>query len=208
MMKNRLSCAEVQRRRGGPKKHSGVICGGIGKVVSRPLESQLFTLKTVRLMMRGVIGQCEVGIVDGSNAQPSAEKGNRAMIVVVARCALYRYRHLFGNPKVNFLVVDHPRDEDPAICEVLKLVKTGTTVWVVTGDTKPDPIMAGAQNAADRGCHVHLFTRHHNASTTGKWDGFHRACSVHAQEAGKGGTFTVHGVCEKTPKATSVSPSA
>lgn len=208
MVKNRLSCAEIQRRRGGAKKHSGVIPRGIGKVVSRPLESQLFTLETVRPMMREVIGKREVFVVDGSNAQPSAERGNRATVVVVAQCVLYRYCHLFGNPNVRFLVVDHPRDEDPAICEVLRGIKTGTTVWVVTGDTKRGPIMVGAQNVMDRGCHVHFFTRHHNTSKTGKRDRFHRACSVHAQEAGKGGTLTVHGVCEETPKATSDSPSA
>jgi hypothetical protein len=204
MVKNKLLCGEIQRRRGGAKKPNGDKRGGIEKVVLRPFKSQIFAPRAINLLLRSLIGHGEVSVVDGSNAQSSAELGNRVTVIVVARCVLNCYRHLFGNLNVRFLVVNHPRDEDPAIHDVLRRIKTGTIIWLVTGDTKPDPIMNGAQNAADRGCRVHIFTRHHNTSTTGKWNMFHKACSVHAQKASKGGSLIVHGVCDDgTPKATS-----
>jgi hypothetical protein len=161
----------------------------------------------MNVLVRMLIQSDELIVVDGSNAQPRGEKGNRVTVVVASRCVLHRYSHLFGHPSAYFLVVDCPKYEDLAICDVLMRVKTGKTVWVVTGDTKPDPIMVGALNAANRGCHVHVFTRHHNTSTTNKWTSFHNACHNHAQEAKKGGSLTVHGFCEGTPRSDGASAS-
>ena len=199
----RISCAKQQRRKNGTNQQTPDLrtsLNGISKTTNpSPNPSQIFTLCTITLLMRLMIAFAEIMVVDGSNALAKGETGNHVTIVVVGRRNLNRYRHLFGNPKVFFLLVDHPRDEDSAIQQVLTRIKAGTKVWIVSGDTKPDPIMLGVLNVAGRGANVNVFSRHYNVSE--KRTGFYKDMQVAVSGTRKGGYVKFHGVSADTPPA-------
>jgi hypothetical protein len=163
-----VSCAERQRRKGVAKKPSGDLREGLHDVGIRkasayaPPVSQMFSIHCIPLLMRMVLNYCEISVVDGSNALACGETGRRFTIIVVGKYHLKRYYHFFKNPLVHFLVVDHPRDEDSANQKVMVRIKSGTRVYLVTGDTKQDPIMDGASHLGKRGGKVVVFSRHPN----------------------------------------------
>jgi hypothetical protein len=202
----RISCDD-QRRKNGTNRQTPDLrtsLNGISKTTNPspnpfPNPSQMFTLCTITLLMRLMIAFAEIMVVDGSNALAKGETGNHVTIVVVGRRNLNRYRHLFGNPKVFFLLVDHPRDEDSAIQQVLTRIKAGTKVWIVSGDTKPDPIMLGVLNVAGRGANVNVFSRHCNVSK--KWTDFYEEIRSIVDSRKKGGSVNFHGVSADTPPA-------
>lgn len=206
MGKKGPSCAERQRRMGGPKRPVGDIRNGLHDAgiskgnVHAPHPSQVFSLNTVQHLARMALSHHEISIVDGSNALARGEGGKRFTIIVVGEVHMGRYCHLFGHPLVYFLVVKHPRDEDPAIQEILIRIKSGMHVFLVTGDTKEDPIMNGALNLARRGGRVVVFSRHPNTSTSKQREQYHETLKKEVEIAQKGGSFEVCGVCAVTPK--------
>lgn len=200
-----LSCVERQRRKGGPKRpigdlRDGLHKAGISKGDVHPHATQQFQIRALNILLRIALSHTEISVVDGSNALARGERGNRFTIIVVGKCHLNRYRHLFGHPMVHFLVVDHPRDEDPAIQQVLMRIKSGTRVYLVTGDTKQDPIMDGALHLGQRGGKVVVFTRHPNTSAKKQRQMYHHLLQQDVEIAQKGGSLVVYGECEETPK--------
>ena len=203
----RISCAKQQRRKNSTNRQTPDLrtsLNGISKTTNpspnpSPNPSQMFTLCTITLLMRLMIAFAEIMVVDGSNALAKGEKGNHVTIVVVGKSSINRYRHLFSNPMVFFLLVDHPRDEDSAIQQVLTRIKAGTDVWLVSGDTKPDPIMLGVLNVAGRGANVNVFSRHCNVSE--KRTNFYKDMQIEVSGTRKGGNLKFHGVLAVTPPA-------
>jgi hypothetical protein len=200
-----LSCAERQRRKGGAKRPTGDLRDalhdvGISKDKGYPHASRVFSIHATTTLMRMALSYRDISVVDGSNALARGERGNRFTIVVVGKCHLNRYRHLFGHQLVHFLVVNHPRDEDPAIQQVLMRIKSGTRVYLVTGDTKQDPIMDGALHLGQRGGKVVVFTRHPNTSAKEQRQMYHHSLQQDVAIAQKGGSLAVYGVCEETPR--------
>jgi hypothetical protein len=199
---NMSSCANQRGKNGTNRQPLDLrtSLNGISKTTNPyPNPSQMFTLCKITFLMRLMISFAEIMVVDGSNALAKGEKGTRVTIIVVGKRNLNRYRHLFGNPKVFFLLVDHPRDEDSAIQQVLTRIKTGTKVWLVSGDTKPDPIMDGVLNVAGRGAHIIVFSRHGNVSE--KRTCFYKYMQDAVSGTHKGGYVKFHGVSADTPPA-------
>jgi hypothetical protein len=198
------SCAKQRRNNGTNQQPHDLrtLLKGITKTTnSSPNPSQVFTLCTIILLMRLMIAFPEIMVVDGSNALAKGEKGKHVTIVVVGRRNLNRYRHLFGNPNVFFLIVDHPRDEDSAIQQVLTRIKTGTKVWLVSGDTKPDPIMDGVLHVAERGARIIVFSRHGNVSNSKRRKCYYDELQAAVRDKGKGGYVKFRGVSADTPPA-------
>lgn len=209
-----LSCKDIQHRRGGVKRPHGDLrhsLGGIQKPSSVPNysqvfnlanNSQVFNLTDITLLLRVLIACQEITVVDGSNASAKREHGTRrTTVVVVGGMHLNRYKHLFDNPGVYFLVVPLPKDEDAAIQTLLQGIKTGKKVYLVTGDTKPDPIMVGALNAAKRGVNVVVFSRHRNTSTSQRMAVIHADMHNQAKNALYAGSLKVYGFSATTPMA-------
>jgi hypothetical protein len=200
-----LSCKDIQHRKGGVKRPHGDLrhsLGGIQKPNSLPNNSRVFNLTDITLLLRLLIACQEITVVDGSNASAKREHGTkRTTVVVVGKMHLRRYDHLFENPGVYFLVVPLPKDEDAAIQTLLQGIKTGKTVYLVTGDTKPDPIMYGALDAAKRGVNVIVFSRHQNVPTREFVLATHAVMHNQAKEAPYAGSLEFYGVSANTPMA-------
>lgn len=207
-----LPCAEIQRRRGGPIKSNGVAKRPRGDLrweldkMSVPPAWQTFNrgsglISIVNMMERaGTLGR-SVDVIDGSNQPPPTAPPTRVTVVVVAPISLMRWKPFFGNRLVFFLMVDVPKEEDPTIGDVLRLLHN-VSVHVQTGDTKEGEITLGAKQAGENGCRVVFFSKARNSpkETNEVVQKFQIQLKEEVRCSGGGGSVEFLGNCAITPK--------
>jgi hypothetical protein len=210
MVKKGLSCAELQRRKGGPVKSKGGAKRPRGDMrqeldkMSVPPTWQTFSpgaglISLVNMTLKAGTASREVSIIDGSNQPPPTASPTRVTVVVVAPISLRRWKPFFGIRTVFFLMVDDPKEEDPTIGDVLRLL-CNVHVHVQTGDTKKGEITLGAGVAAKNGCGVVFFSKARNSpkKTNETVQLFHKQLQEDVRRNG-GGSLEFFGDCAITP---------
>ncbi len=202
-----ISCAEMQRRKGGAKKPKGCVAKRpmgdlrceLDKVSHKqnvttpppatppPATATTATATTATtatattmpktpplwqtfsnggglIMLVNMLNKCFLGIhiIDGSNQPPPIKPPTRVTVVVASPNSVVRWASWFNRPDVFFLMVGNPKEEDPAIGDLLQYLRN-VKVYVQTGDTKEGEITIGAKFAAINGCHVIFFSKADNS---------------------------------------------
>jgi len=116
------------------------------------------------IMLANMLNKCILGIsiIDGSNQPPPTKPPTRVTVVVASPNSVVRWAPWFNRPDVFFLMVENPKEEDPAIGDLLQCLRN-VKVYVQTGDTKEGEITIGAKFAAINGCHVIFFSKAGNS---------------------------------------------
>ena len=217
-----LSCAERQRRKGGPKRPVGDLRdslrdAGIGKsgpkrpdgdlrdVLNKcahnwPPKWQTFAYGIEFIDLINALHKCEtVSIIDGSNQPEPSGYPKRVTVVVASPTSIGRWTVWYGRNDVFFIMVPNPKAEDPTIGMVLQLLH-GVNVYVHTGDTKEGEITLGGGAAVANGCNVIYFSKAHNSPlpTNRVVQEFQRW--LRRKYAGNGGELTFVGFSATTPR--------
>ncbi len=163
----------MQRRKGGARKPKGVRKpnGDLrdalnhGKYKLPPIW-QVFThgqglISLVNMVLKAGMN-FPVSIIDGSNQPPPTGDPTRVTVVVASPTSVGRWNPWYGNRGVFFLIVGNPKEEDPAIGDVLRCLRN-VRIYVHTGDTKEGEITLGGAIAAKNGCDVTYFSKAQNS---------------------------------------------
>jgi len=150
------------------------------------------------LLKAGTLGRV-FDVIDGSNQPSETAPPTRVTVVVVAPISIGRWMHWFGYRHVFFLMVDVPKEEDPTIGDLLRLLH-GVSLYVHTGDTKEGEITIGAGVAAKNGCRVTFFSKARNSpkKTNEEVQMFHK--QLQKDIGPSSGCVMFLGDCPTTPK--------
>jgi hypothetical protein len=218
-----LSCAEKQRRKGGPKRpvgdlRQGLQDAGIGigghKRPAGDLRTelnkcahtgppiwQMFAPGYDFICLLNALHWCQtVSIIDGSNQPEPSGSPNRVTVIVASPTSVGRWKRWYGCNKVFFIMVPNPQAEDPAIGMVLQLLH-GVKVYVHTGDTKEGEITLGGGAAVANGCNVTYFSKARNSPLPTNMIVQKFQDWLRRKYAGNGGELTFVGFSAATPRA-------
>jgi hypothetical protein len=211
-----ISCAERQRRKGGAKRPKGGVAKrpmgdlrhelDLDKDRHMPITPpawQVFYHGKEFIMLVNMLNKCKVAsIIDGSNQPPPIKRPTRVTVIIVSPTSVVRWASWFSRPDVFFFMVENPKEEDPAIGDLLRCLRN-VKVYVHTGDTKEGEITIGAKNAAINGCNVVFFSKADNSPKpkNNKVNRFH--CSLHNEikTANTVGGVDIVGFSALTPRA-------
>lgn len=205
MVKKGPSCAEIQRRKGGPKRPTGDLRVELNKfkqcVPKIPPIWQVYSNAHDFFTLVNALHKCRKGlsIIDASNQPIPSGNPKRVTVIVASPKSVGRWALWFDRPDVFFLMVLNPKAEDPAIGDLLQCLHN-VRVYVHTGDTKEGEITIGAGVAALNGCRVTFFSKADNSPRLTNTDvnTFHR--QLKKQIAGGVGKITfMRKKCTDTP---------
>jgi len=219
-----ISCVE-QRRKGVTKRPKGDLRHELDKdrhkqIVTTPPPATATTATATTMpktpplwqtfihgigliMLVNMLIKCkEASIIDGSNQPPPIKPPTRVTVIVVSPTSVVRWASWFSRPDVFFFMVENPKEEDPAIGDILRCLRD-VKVYVHTGDTKEGEITIGAKNAAINGCNVVFFSKADNSPKpkNKKVNLFHRSLRKEIKTANTVGGVDIVGFSALTPRA-------